>query len=49
MVQAGWVPGWAIPVPSQPSSRGPHIEHILEIKPYPRPNEGNSELIDEVS
>ena len=28
---------------------GTHIEHILEIRPYPRPYEGNSRLNDEVS
>ena len=28
---------------------GPHIQHISKAGPYPRPNEGNSEVIDEVS
>ena len=30
-------------------SQGPIISHILSLRPYPRPNEGNSQVIDEVS
>ena len=36
----GWVPGRAIPVPQIPVP-GPIFSHILVIRPYPRPNEGN--------
>ena len=32
-----------VPVP------GPRFSHILEARPYPRPNEGKSEINDEVS
>ena len=31
------------------SHPGTHIEHIPGLKPYPRPNEGNSHVFDEVS
>ena len=40
--------GRAIPVPTQPVP-GSHIEHILSLRPYPRPNEGEFQVIHEVS
>ena len=52
-VYPGWgIPGWVlgglyryspIPVP------GPIFNHILSLRPYPRPNEGHFKVIDEVS
>ena len=44
----GWVPGGAIPVPTQYCPRT-HISHISGYKPYPRPNEGELRLFHEVS
>ena len=45
----GWVgPGGAIPVP-YPAVPGPIFSHILGIRPYPWPNEGNSEVFTDVS
>ena len=44
----GWVVGGAIPVPT----RYPYLpvfSHILALRPYPRPNEGISEVFHEVS
>ena len=43
----GWL-GGLYRVPSQ-HHPGTHIEHILALRPYLRPNEGKSEYIDEVS
>ena len=44
----GWVPGGLYRVLPQPVP-GSHIEYNTGLKPYPRPNEGNSSVLDEVS
>ena len=45
----GWVGAWegyTGVLPTDPP--GPHIQSLLALGPYPRPNEGNLRLFDEV-
>ena len=45
----GWVAGGGYTGYPPDTLPDPNIRHILVLRPYLRPNEGNSELIDEVS